>query len=114
MAQKIAVRSFDDIDGSEADEHVRFALDGVAFEIDLSERNAQRLRETLSRFVRAGRRVGGRKQYRPKATPGQSRERSQEIRAWARKNGWDVADRGRLPADLIEAYETARKADRGR
>lgn len=113
MAQKIAVRSFDDIDGSEADEQVRFALDGVAFEIDLSERNAERLRETLSRFVHAARRVGGRKQYRPKAA-GQSRERSQQIRAWARKNGWEVADRGRLPADLVEAYEKAGKAARGR
>lgn len=116
MAQKLIVESVDDIDGSQADEHVLFGLDGVDFEIDLSERNAKVLREKLSPFVSGARRVGGRRKPRPKASSGitteteqETRERNLLIRSWARKNGWEVSDRGRLPADVVEAYEKAAK-----
>jgi len=110
MAQKVVVEIEDDLDGSEAAETVTFALDGVTYEIDLSEENAAELRDALAQFIEYGRRVGGRRRTSaPKTTrveepAGNSRERNQAIRAWAREQGYELSERGRIPADVVNAY----------
>jgi hypothetical protein len=111
MAQKVTVSLLDDLDGSEAEETVEFGLDGVGYQIDLSGSNAAKLRDTLANFVASARRAGGRK--RPQGgraggkaprTASADREQNQAIREWARKQGMQVSERGRIPADVLEAY----------
>ncbi|KAA9152420.1 Lsr2 family protein [Amycolatopsis acidicola] len=110
MAQKVLVSLVDDLDGSEADETVEFGLDGINYQIDLSSDNAEELRDALAQYVEHARRAGGRKRAgRPSAKPAASsasvdREQNQAIRAWARKNGYQVSDRGRIPSEVVEAY----------
>jgi hypothetical protein len=104
VAQKVQVLLVDDLDGGEAVESVGFALDGVAYEIDLSAKNAARLRDALAVYVAAGRRVGGRRKSRTGGARGTS---PSDIREWARANGWKVSDRGRVPADVRAAYAAA-------
>lgn len=112
MAKKVTVTLVDDFDGEgPADETVEFGLDGVSYEIDLSARNAARLRDELKRWVDSGRRVGGRRRGRS-VGPGRGRaamdrEQSAAIREWARRNGHNVSTRGRIPADVIEAFHAA-------
>lgn len=108
MAQKVQVLLVDDLDGGEADETVTFSLDGKSYEIDLTTANAEKLRESLAEFVKAGRRTGGRSAGRGKAraTSGGSQDTA-KVRAWAKENGYNVNDRGRVPADIREAYEKA-------
>ncbi|MET7996212.1 Lsr2 family protein [Amycolatopsis sp. NPDC005232] len=111
MAQKVHVEMVDDIDGSIADQTVPFSLDGVSYEIDLSEDNAAALRDELARYVTASRRVGGRKVrmaagQAPRATSSAAdRERNRLMREWAEANGFKVSDRGRLPAEIVKAFE---------
>lgn len=110
MAQKVTVTLVDDLDGSTAEETVEFGLDGASYTIDLSSDNAGRLREALEEYVDHARRAGGRKRAgRPAAgrTPrpaSADREQNQAIREWARKQGMTVSDRGRIPAEVLEAY----------
>lgn len=108
MAQKIQVILVDDIDGGEASETVSFALDGVSYEIDLSENNAAELRDSLASWVGHGRRVGGRSSGRRqgRARTGGSNDTA-AVREWARQNGHQVSDRGRVPARVLEAYRAA-------
>jgi len=115
MAQKVDVRFVDDLDGSEASGTVSFALDGRAYEIDLSEENAAKLRDSLATFVAAARRTGSRRPRsqrsstsEPPATPARpSREATAAVRTWARENGHEVSERGRIPKAVIEAYNSA-------
>jgi hypothetical protein len=121
MAQKVHVEILDDLDGNEASQTVPFALDGVAYEIDLSDENAEALRGEFARYVQAARRTGGRRTKatlerpvsvfagRAASSPSQSnpREYNQQVRAWAAANGYEVAERGRLPGEMIAAYEAA-------
>jgi hypothetical protein len=118
MAQRVQVVLEDDIDGGEAHETISFSLDGVSYEIDLSEDNAAKLRDAFAVYVGSGRRVGGRstsgRAARSSATSGSTtgarRGRSGEpakIREWARANGREVSGRGRVSAELREAYEKA-------
>lgn len=113
MAKKVTVTLVDDLDlVSTADESVEFALDGVTYEIDLSEANATALRESLSQWIEAARRSGGRKKtgMRPTAgarTGASHREETAAIRAWARENGFTVSARGRIPTEVLEAYQAA-------
>jgi hypothetical protein len=108
MAQQTIVTLVDDLDGSEADQTVEFSLDGVSYEIDLSEPNAAKLRDALAGYVSHARRTGGRRRGagRPAgvARPGVDREQNAAIREWARKRGMKVSDRGRIPAEVLEAY----------
>jgi hypothetical protein len=95
---------------SETIETIAFGLDGVTYEIDLTDNNAGRLRDNLAEFVASARRTGGRSKRATIATnttngTGRSREQTQAIREWARKNGHPVADRGRIPAEVIQAFE---------
>lgn len=109
MAQKTLVILEDDLDGGEADETVSFSLDGVAYEIDLSSKNAGKLRDSLASYVGSARRVGGRA-TRGRARPGRTgTARTSEIRDWARAQGLEVSERGRIPAAITEQYENAQK-----
>jgi hypothetical protein len=119
VAQIREVRLVDDLDGEAADETVEFGIDGKSYEIDLSKENAGRLREVLADFVSAARRSGGRRRSAPtgpsssggggagtapKGRTAVDREQNQAIRDWARKQGMKVSDRGRIPAEVLEAY----------
>ncbi|MEU5595470.1 MULTISPECIES: histone-like nucleoid-structuring protein Lsr2 [unclassified Streptomyces] len=109
MAQKVQVLLVDDLDGGEADETVTFALDGKTYEIDLTTANADNLRGLLEPYVKGGRRTGGRSaggRGKARAASGGSQDTAQ-IRAWAKENGYEVNDRGRVPATIREAYEKA-------
>jgi hypothetical protein len=109
VAQKVQVLLVDDISGGEADETVTFALDGATYEIDLSTANADKLRGVLAEYVEAGRRTGGRasrgRGRAPRSSAGSAD--TAKIRSWAKENGYEVNDRGRVPATIREAYEKA-------
>jgi hypothetical protein len=109
MAQRVNVVLVDDIDGSDAVETVGFALDGVDYEIDLSEKHAADLRNAVSLYVGHARRTGGRRKGAKRSSSPASSEATSaaDIRAWARENGWDVPERGRVSAEVREAYAAA-------
>lgn len=105
MARKTQVILTDDIDGSEATGTVSFALDGVAYEIDLNDDNAQQLREQLAVWTAKARRVGGRRTIGARGA-GSSNETA-KIRTWAKENGFEVSERGRISREIREAYNAA-------
>ncbi|MGV3562644.1 MAG: histone-like nucleoid-structuring protein Lsr2 [Nocardioides sp.] len=109
MAQKVQIILEDDLDGGEADETVSFALDGTSYEIDLNEANATKMREALAPYVGHARKVTGSRGGRRTSTKssGGSGPSAKEVREWARENGHDVPDRGRIPAEVREAYDAA-------
>lgn len=109
MAQKVQVILLDDLDGGEATETVSFALDGASYEIDLSAKNAGKLRDALAPYVASARRASARRaRGRAAATGGRaSRTDTTAIREWARDQGLKVSDRGRIPSDILAKYETA-------
>ena len=107
MAQKVHITLEDDLDGGEATETVTFGLDGRSYEIDLNDKNAQALRDSLARYVAAGRRAGGSSRATASKRRTQVGTSAREIRDWARSNGHKVPDRGRIPADVREAFEAA-------
>ena len=109
MARKTYVELIDDTDGTKADETVSFALDGVAYEIDLSEENAAQLRSDLATWVEKARRVGGRR-TRGTSSARSSSGDSARIREWARGQGFEVPDRGRISGAIRKAYEDAHGA----
>jgi hypothetical protein len=109
MAQHVQVVLVDDLDGGKAAETVSFALDGVSYEIDLSDKNAAKLRDALAAWVGNARRSGGRsgvRRGRPRAT-GSGTDLA-AMRQWGRKNGFKVSDRGRISAELQAAYSKAK------
>jgi hypothetical protein len=112
MAQQTIVRYTDDLDGSEASGSVEFALDGRSYEIDLSDENAERLRNAFAPYVAAARRVGGGRGRRAQTAPrvrsgaGRSRAEMAETRTWLREHGYKVSDRGRIPNDYLQAFES--------
>jgi hypothetical protein len=105
MAQRVQIILEDDYDGGSADETVSFALDGAEYEIDLSSTNATGLREALAPWVSHARKIGGRRKRATKATGGSAS--TSDIRAWALAHGHDVSSRGRVSAEVREAYEKA-------
>ena len=113
MAQRVNVVLVDDLDGGDAAETISFALDGVDYEIDLSEKHAGELRNALSLYIGHGRRTGGRRRKSPAggttraAAAAPAGPSASEIRAWARENGWEVPERGRVAAEVREAYAAA-------
>jgi hypothetical protein len=119
MAQKTTVHLVDDIDGSEADETVSFGLDGTNYEIDLSSDHAAALRDALAQYVGAARKAGsgggaaarraggGGGGRRSSASSSSDRQRTADIRQWAREQGMEVNERGRIPSRVIEAYDAA-------
>jgi hypothetical protein len=109
MAQKIQILLIDDLDGSEAEGTVRFGLDGTDYEIDLNAEHAQALRDALARYVHAARRTGGgaRRLARGGRRASASGVDSTEVREWAKAQGIDVKDRGRVPAKLVVKFKAA-------
>ena len=110
MAQKIQTLFIDDLDGSEADGTVRFGLDGTDYEIDLNTEHAQALREALEPYVSAARRPGGggaRKSARSTRKASASEPNTTEVREWAKAQGIEVKDRGRVPAELVVKFKAA-------
>lgn len=110
MAQKVQVVLVDDLDGGSADETVTFALDGVAYEIDLSRENAAALRDTLATYVGHARRLGGagrRTAGRSRAKAGTDGPSPADVREWAKSQGIAVNERGRISADLQAKFQAA-------
>ena len=110
MAQQVQVQLIDDLDGSEAVETVTFALDGVGYELDLSARNAEKLRSALAKYVASARRVRSTRRGRNGSGRGSKSSAVDlaTVREWARANGFDVSDRGRVAGEVLDAYHAAR------
>jgi hypothetical protein len=118
MAQQVNVKFVDDPDGSDAAGTVSFGLDGRVYEIDLSDDNAARLRDSLASFIAAARKSGGstttgsRRAQKMTVSPGPrpqtlDREQTAAIRAWARQNGHQISDRGRISKTVVDAFQAA-------
>jgi hypothetical protein len=112
MAKQVVTLLTDDLDGSKADRTVEFGLDGTSYTIDLSEKNVGKLRKALDPYLTAGTRVGhgridGRRRGGRGARSAPTRsdpDQNKSIREWAAKKGYEVSDRGRIPASIVEAY----------
>ena len=111
MAQKVNIILVDDLDGSEATETIAFGLDGTNYEIDLNDDNAKALREAVEKFTGYARKVTGNKAGKSsrRTTAAPSEDKS-AVREWAKANGMEVSERGRIPADVQEAYDNRDKA----
>ena len=118
MARKTIVTLVDDLTGEAAENisTVEFALDGRNYELDLTDENRAKLHEALAPYVNSARKLGGRRRSaaRPDRAvkrsgrgPGYDRQTLKSIREWAKKNGYRVSDRGRLPAAVLQAWRTA-------
>lgn len=108
MAQKIQTLFVDDLDGSEAEGTVRFGLDGTEYEIDLNAKHAQALRASLARYVDAARRSPGSSRRPARGGRGSSSGvNTTEVRDWAKAQGIEVKDRGRIPAELVVKFKAA-------
>ena len=109
MAQKVNIVLVDDMDGTEAEETVSFGLDGTTYEIDLNSKNAASLREALSTYVGHARKAGtpARRSGRRTAQTTNLGPSTRELRDWARSNGYEVSDRGRVSSEVRRAYEAA-------
>ena len=117
MAQKVLVQLVDDLDGTSSQDvtTVLFGLDGVSYEIDLTEANAERLRESLGEYVESARRVGGRIKRGTRPAPGSkaaSANEAAQVREWAQENGYELAGRGRIPSHVVQAYKAAQTEDK--
>jgi hypothetical protein len=116
MARRIVHQLVDDLDGTVLEvgegETVLFSLDGVAYEIDLTDDNAAALRDALAPYLAAGRSVSARRPSTASAPRAPRRRTGQQdytaVRAWAKENGYTISERGRVPAAVLEAYEAAR------
>jgi hypothetical protein len=112
MAQRVQVQLVDDLNGEEAQETVRFGLDGIDYEIDLTTDNAETLRTALAEYVGKARKAKtGRKgqggQQASTSTSRNKREDTQQIRRWAQDNGYNPSSRGRITQSIIDAYNEA-------
>ena len=114
MAKQIVTLLTDDIDGSKADRTVEFSIDGVSYTIDLSDKNAGKLRKALDPYLAAASRIGRSSTQRitgrtPAPAPSRAnRDQNQAIREWANKNGYEVSERGRIPTSIVEAFHSKR------
>jgi hypothetical protein len=106
MAQKVQVFFVDDLDGSEAEGTVRFGLDGTEYEIDLNAEHTSALREALGKYLEQARKAGGTAR-RPGRGPQRARQDTTAVREWAKVQGFKVAERGRVPADIVAKYHEA-------
>jgi hypothetical protein len=118
MARKVLVRLVDDLDGlpSEGVATVTFSLDGVTYQIDLNQANASKLRDGLADYITAARRIGGRMK-RGSAAGGRSAGTANDgpaIREWAREQGHELAERGRIPSHIVDAYHAANRSGRAK
>ncbi len=107
MAQKVQILYIDDIDGSEAEGTIRFGLDGAEYEIDLGAAHSQALRTSLQPYIAHARKVGGTSRAGRGARRGEGAIDTHAVRAWAREQGIDIKERGRVPADVVARYREA-------
>lgn len=111
MAKQTLVQIVDDLDGTVVNEGegetISFALRGVEYEIDLKNANVDKFDKALAKYVEVATRVGGRKRTKVATGRGGDKSQMQAIRQWARENGWEVSDRGRIPQDVVEAFDEA-------
>lgn len=109
MAKRTITKLIDDLDQSEADETVKFGLDGVQYEIDLSADNAAKLREAMSPYVKAGTRTGRGQPVpaRRRSAAPSDRAQNRAIREWARSKNKKISDRGRIPEDIVAEYHAS-------
>jgi hypothetical protein len=110
MAQRIQTLLIDDIDGGEAAGTVRFGLDGTEYEIDLSAAHSDELRKALGQYLAHARQAGGTARSAARSRRGSAAVDTAKVREWAKGQGIEVKDRGRVPADVIERYKTAAEA----
>lgn len=109
MAQKVQIVLEDDIDGGEATQTVTFALDGTSYEIDLNDANAEKLRDAFAPFLGHARKLsGGQRRGRRPGAANAGGVSAKEVREWARSNGFTVPERGRIPAEVRNAFDAAR------
>ena len=106
MAKQVITKLIDDLDGSEAAETVQFGMDSVTYTIDLSEVHAKELREALNPYVRAGIKLRRASAATARPAYAVTRDQNQEIRDWAKAAGKNVAERGRIPAQILEQWRT--------
>ncbi len=111
MAQEVIYKLSDDLDGSEAEETISFALDGSSYEIDLNSKNAAALRKALEKYTAAARRMSASASGRGRSRGGRTGRNNdvdpKAVRLWAHEHGLDVSSHGRIPTDLIEQYRAA-------
>ena len=108
MASRTQVILEDDLDGGPADKTMTFALQGTSYEIDLNNKNAQKLIKTLEPYTSAARRTGGRRSGSSRSThSGAGHEQLAKMRTWGKANGYKVSERGRVSAELQQAYHAA-------
>jgi len=105
MAQRIQTQLIDDLDGGEAAGTVRFGLDGAEYEIDLSAAHNDELRKELRQYLAHARRTGTARSAA--RTRRGSAVDTAKVREWAKEQGIDVKHRGRVPANVVEQYQTA-------
>lgn len=106
MAQRTIIQLTDDLDGTDGTHTLHFTVNGVAYELDVNDKNADKFAKALEPYVTAARRVSGRKSTRG-ATGKVDREEIQAIRQWAKESGYAVSDRGRISAEVQAAYHAA-------
>ena len=107
MAQRTQVLLIDDLDGGEAAGTVRFGIDGTEYEIDLSAAHSEELRQALERYVAHARRAGGTAKSAARGRRGSAAIDTAQVREWAKGQGIEVKDRGRVPAGIVEQYKAA-------
>jgi len=117
MARHVVTTLIDDLDGSTAEETVRFGLDGISYEIDLSGKNGLKLRQALEPYITAGTKVGRgavtRSTGPARGASAASREQNAAVRAWAKAQGKDISERGRIPQEIVDAYNNRSTSSNG-
>jgi hypothetical protein len=106
MAQKVSVVLEDDLTGGPAGQTIRFAFGGTDYEIDLNAKNAATFSKQLAPYLEHARRAGRAQSHHPGRTAA-GRQRSGDIRAWAKEHGAAVSERGRIPASVVEQCNAA-------
>ena len=107
MAQRVDISLVDDLDGGEATETVAFGLDGTAYEIDVAEKNAAKIRKALAPFIESARKVNYRSNVTTRRKAAATGPAAADIRAWAVEQGYEVPEKGRIPADIRDAHTAA-------
>jgi hypothetical protein len=111
VAKETFTKLIDDLDGGEAQETVKFGLDGLSYEIDLSAKNANKLRTALAPYLEVSTRVTGRSSLPPRPSRGRGagvgveRDQNRAIRSWAIRKGYPVAPRGRIKQEIVDLYQ---------
>lgn len=107
MAQRVQTLFIDDLDGGDAEGTIRFALDGTDYEIDLSAVHSAELHQALDGYIRHARRTSGPARRAARGRAGEQAIDTHKVREWAKDNGFDIKERGRVPADVLASYKAA-------